>query len=87
MSILMRREMWYGLNVEGKEFSIYVETLDDHDEFQIAYPKLEDPNQTRYMGEDENIPGYGKTVAQSKKYKSDIYRSGRRKDSIRYTFH
>jgi hypothetical protein len=61
---LMRREMWYGLTVEGKEFGIYVETLDDHRELQIAYPKLEDPNQTKYMGDDDNIPGYGKTIAQ-----------------------
>jgi hypothetical protein len=61
---LMRREMWYGLTVEGKEFGIYVETLDDHRELQIAYPKLEEPNQTKYMGDDDNIPGYGKTVAQ-----------------------
>jgi hypothetical protein len=61
---LNRREMWYGLNVEGKEINIYVETLDDHRDLQIVYPKLEDPNQTRYMGDDDNIPGYGKTIAQ-----------------------
>jgi hypothetical protein len=61
---IFRREMWYGLNVEGKEFGIYVETLDNHMDLQIAYPKLEDPNPTRYMGDDDNIPGYGKTIAQ-----------------------
>jgi hypothetical protein len=55
--------MWYGLNAEGKEVNIYVETLDDHRDLQIEYPKLEDPNQTRYMGDDDNIPGYGKTIA------------------------
>jgi hypothetical protein len=61
---LNRREMWYGLDVSGKETGIYVETLDNHMDLQIIYPKLEDPNQTRYMGDDDNIPGYGKTIAQ-----------------------
>jgi hypothetical protein len=61
---LMRREMWYGLGVDGKEFGIYVETLDDHRELQITYSKLEESNQTRYMGDDDVIPGYGKTIAQ-----------------------
>ena len=61
---LMRREMWYGLGVDGKEFGIYVETLDDHRELQITYSKLEQSNQTRYMGDDDVIPGYGKTIAQ-----------------------
>jgi hypothetical protein len=60
---LNRREMWYGLNVEGKEINIYVETLDDHRDLQIVYPKLEDLNQTRYMGDGDDIPGYGKTLA------------------------
>jgi hypothetical protein len=60
---LMRREMWYGLNVEGKELSMYVETLDDHRELQIEYVKEENPNQVRYMGVDDDVSGYGKTIA------------------------
>lgn len=60
---LNRREMWYGLDVEGKETNIYVETLDHHMDLQIVYPKLEDHNQIRYMGDDDDIPGYGKTLA------------------------
>jgi hypothetical protein len=60
---LMRREMWYGLNVEGKELSMYVETLDDHRELQIEYVKEENHNQVRYMGVDDDVPGYGKTIA------------------------
>jgi hypothetical protein len=59
---LMRREMWWGLDITGKETNIYVETLDDHRDVQIEYPKLEEPNQTRYMGDDD-VPGYGKTLA------------------------
>lgn len=61
---LDRKEMWYGMNAEGKEISMYVETLDHHMDLQIQYTKLEDPNRVRYMGEEEEIPGYGKTVAQ-----------------------
>lgn len=60
---LMRREMWYGLNVEGQELNIYVETLDDHRDLQIQYVKEENPNQIRYMGKDDDVPGYGKTIA------------------------
>jgi hypothetical protein len=61
---LDRKEMWYGMNAEGKEIHMYVETLDNHMDLQIQYSKLEDPNKVRYMGEEEDIPGYGKTVAQ-----------------------
>jgi hypothetical protein len=47
---LNRREMWYGLDVSGKETGIYVETLDYHMDLQIEYSKLDESNQTRYMG-------------------------------------
>jgi hypothetical protein len=60
---LDRKEMWYGMNAEGKEISLYVETLDNHMDLQIQYPKLENPDQNKYMGEEEELPGYGKTVA------------------------
>lgn len=61
---LNRRETWYALDITGKEISLYVETLDNHMDLQIQYPRLENPDKTRYMGEEEDIPGYGKTVAQ-----------------------
>jgi hypothetical protein len=61
---LDRRETWFALDITGKEISLYVETLDNHMDLQIQYPKLENPDKTRYMGEEEELPGYGKTVAQ-----------------------
>jgi hypothetical protein len=60
---LDRKEMWYALDITGKEISLYVETLDNHMDLQIQYPKLENPDKTRYMGEEEELPGYGKPVA------------------------
>jgi hypothetical protein len=61
---LDRKETWYALDIKGKEISLYVETLDNHMDLQIQYPRLENPDKTRYMGEEEELPGYGKTVAQ-----------------------
>jgi hypothetical protein len=59
-----RKETLYALDITGKEISLYVETLDNHMDLQIQYPKLENPDQNKYMGEEEELPGYGKTVAQ-----------------------
>ena len=79
---LVRSMMLYGMDIHGNELSLFVDTADDHRDLKIEYVKEVNPDQTRYMGIDEENPGWGRTIAKVRN--TNIIWSGQEEGTLVY---
>jgi hypothetical protein len=79
---LVRSIMLYGMDITGNELSLFVDTADDHRELKIEYVREVNSDQTRYMGQEDENPGWGRTVAKVRN--TNVIWSGQEEGTLVY---